>query len=93
MPRAGGLWPALKHVHRPQELRGNGGKGGARLPEWEGPRLSLREREEGERRLYRRGKRKSRKEGKKRGEFMAAWKVFPGGQGPPLWGLTLMECP
>lgn len=67
--------------------------GGARLPEWEGPRLSLREREEGERRLYRRGKRKSRKEGKKRGEFMAAWKVFPGGQGPPLWGLTLMECP
>ena len=79
MPRAGGLWPALKQVHRPQELRGNGGNGGARLPEWEGPRLSLREREEGERR---RGKRKSRKEGKKRGvhgsmESLSRWPGSP----------------
>ena len=45
--------------------------GGAQLPEREGPRLSLREREEGEGRRYRRGKRKSRKEGKKGGEFRA----------------------
>lgn len=70
-----------------------GAMGGAWLPEQEGPRLSLREREEGEGRRYRRGKRKSRMDGKKGGEFMATWKVSPGGQGPPLWGLTLMECP
>lgn len=70
-----------------------GAMGGAQLPEREGPRLSLREREEGEGRWYRRGKRKSRKEGKKGGEFRATWEVSPGGQGPPLWGLALMECP
>lgn len=27
VPRARGLWPALKQVHRSQELRGNGGNG------------------------------------------------------------------
>lgn len=67
--------------------------GGARLPERQGTRLSLREREDGEGRRYRRGKRKSRTDGKKGGEFMATWKVSPGGQSPPLWGLTLLEYP
>lgn len=85
----GVLWPkdcgqhckGLKPVRRPwgQETR----MGGAWPPELEGPRLSLREREVGEGRWHRKSERKSRKRGKKGGEFTAKWEVSLGGRCPP----------